>query len=213
MNRFKAALFDLDGTLMDTEPQYTIFWGDTARKYRPDIPGLEFKIKGQTLTQIYATYFPDPKWQEEITRALNDYEAQMTYEFVPGALAFLRDIKAHGVKCAIVTSSNMPKMNSVARKMPEFNQLFDRILTSEDFAASKPAPDCYLLGAKVFGCDISQCVVFEDAYNGLKAGLSSGIFTIGITTSINKETIKDYCNHAIDSFEELNFDTVNSFLL
>ena len=49
----KAALFDLDGVVFDTEPQYTEFWGEQCREFRPDISGLEHIIKGQTLIQIY----------------------------------------------------------------------------------------------------------------------------------------------------------------
>ena len=49
MNKFKVALFDLDGTLMDTEGQYTVFWGKMGAKYRPDVPNLEQVIKGTTL--------------------------------------------------------------------------------------------------------------------------------------------------------------------
>ena len=211
-NIFKAALFDLDGTLFDTEPQYTIFWGRTARRYRPDVPNLEYAIKGTTLTQIFANYFPDPQVQAEITEALNDWEGKMRYEFVPGALDFLHDIKAHGVKCAVVTSSNMVKMKSVARQIPEFHSLFDRILTAEDFTASKPAPDCYLLGAKVFDADIQECVVFEDAFTGLQAGMSSGIMTVGLTTGLTAEQIKDKCNHIIPDFTGVNYDSIAALL-
>lgn len=201
----KAALFDLDGTLMDTEPQYTVFWGSMARRYRPDIPDLEYIIKGSTLTRIYDNYFPDKKVQEEITAQLDEWEAQMTYEFIPGALEFLRELKENGVKCAVVTSSNIPKMQSVARKMPEFSSIFDRILTSEDFAASKPNPDCYLLGARTFDAGTEECVVFEDAYNGLEAGMRSGIFTFGVATNLKPEDIKDKCNYVIKDFTELSY--------
>ena len=211
-NIFKAALFDLDGTLFDTEPQYTIFWGRTARRYRPDVPNLEYAIKGTTLTQIFANYFPDTQVQAEITEALNDWEGTMRYEFVPGALDFLHDIKAHGVKCAVVTSSNMVKMKSVARQIPEFHSLFDRILTAEDFTASKPAPDCYLLGARVFDADIQECVVFEDAFTGLQAGMSSGIMTVGLTTGLTAEQIKDKCNHIIPDFAGVNYDSIAALL-
>lgn len=211
-NIFKAALFDLDGTLFDTEPQYTIFWGRTARRYRPDVPNLEYAIKGTTLTQIFANYFPDPQVQAEITKALNDWEGKMRYEFVPGALDFLHDIKAHGVKCAVVTSSNMVKMKSVARQIPEFHSLFDRILTAEDFAASKPAPDCYLLGARVFDADIQECVVFEDAFTGLQAGMSSGIMTVGLTTGLTAEQIKDKCDHIIPDFTDVRYDSIAALL-
>lgn len=202
----KAALFDLDGTLFDTEGQYTVFWGRMARMYRPDVPQLEYKIKGTTLTQIFDTYFPDPAVQTDITQGLDKWEQQMRYEFVPGALDFLRDLHKHDVQCAVVTSSNQKKMESVMRQLPDFPTLFDRILTSEDFAASKPAPDCYLKGAAMFGADISECVVFEDAFTGLAAGMASGIFTIGLATSNPVEAIRDKCNYVIPDFVGMSYE-------
>lgn len=212
MNKFKAALFDLDGTLVETESQYTIFWGETARKYRPDVPRLEYLIKGTTLTQIFGNYFPDPQVQEEITRGLDDFESKMKFPFIPGAIEFLRDLKRNGVKMAVVTSSNKKKIDVVLREIPEMMSLFDRILTSEDFAASKPNPDCYLKGAEVFGCEKDECIVFEDAFTGLQAGMSSGIMTIGIATYNSREVIQDKCHHVIDNFEGMSYETVAELL-
>ena len=90
--------------------------------------------------------------------------------------------------------------------------LFDRVLTSEDFTASKPAPDCYLLGAKIFGLDIDECVVFEDAINGLQAGMASGIYTIGITTTNTPDVVAQLSHHVIKDFTELDYDKVVSLL-
>ena len=212
MLSFRSALFDLDGTLFDTENQYTVFWGKTCRQYRPDIPGLEYKIKGTTLVQIFDRYFPDPQVQAEIKRGLDAWEAQMSYDWIPGALEFVADIKRHGVKCAIVTSSNMNKMRSVVAQLPDFNSLFDRVLTAEDFTASKPAPDCYLLGAKIFGCSTDECVVFEDAFSGLQAGMSSGIFTVGVSTYNTPEQIRDKCHLVIPDFTVLSYDRMCDIL-
>ena len=202
----KVALFDFDGTLVDTEGQYTQFWRRTARTYRPDVPQLEYLIKGTTLTQIFDRYFPDLKWQAEITEGLDEWEAQMDYTPVAGAEEFVADLKRHGVKCAIVTSSNQKKMDSVKRQRPEFLAMFDRILTSEDFAASKPAPDCYLRGAELFGADISECVVFEDAFNGLEAGMASGITTIGLATNNSAESIRPFCHAVIADFTGITYE-------
>ena len=208
----KAALFDLDGTLVDTEGQYTQFWGRMARQYRPDIPGLEYLIKGTTLTQIFNRYFPDPAWQAEITKGLDEWEAQMDYRFVPGAEAFVADLRLHEVKCAVVTSSNQKKVESVLRQVPQFLTMCDRILTSEDFAASNPDPDCYLRGAHVFGAAVDECVVFEDAFNGLQAGMASGIFTVGLTTNNPAETIRDYCHAIISDFNNMDYEKICKML-
>lgn len=203
-----VALFDLDGTLIDTEDQYSVFWGSMGRKYRPDVPNLEQVIKGSTLTRIYDNYFPDEEVQKEITVLLDKWEEQMKYEFFPGALDFIKDLKSHGVRCLIVTSSNMVKMRSVMKQIPDFNSLFDRVLTSEDFSASKPAPDCYLLGARVMGAELDECVVFEDAFNGLEAGMASGIFTFGLATCNPADAIRDKCHCVLESFEGLTYESM-----
>lgn len=103
-------------------------------------------------------------------------------------------------------------MASVRKAIANFDNLFDKVLTSEDFSASKPAPDCYLLGAKVFGCEKEECAVFEDAFTGLQAGMSSGIFTFGITTCNSREAIADKCNYVIDTFEGLTYKKVNEII-
>ena len=79
MNKVKAALFDLDGVVFDTEPQYTVFWGAQCREFHPEHPGLEHEIKGQTLDQIYDAWFNGnlKEIRPLLTDRLNAYEAQM----------------------------------------------------------------------------------------------------------------------------------------
>lgn len=74
----------------------------------------------------------------------------MSYDFIPGVEEFIADLHRNGVKMAVVTSSNDKKMEAVYRAKPEIKSMFDRILTAEMFTASKPAPDCFLLGMEVF---------------------------------------------------------------
>lgn len=205
MKRLKAALFDLDGTLIDTEDQYTGHWGAIGRKYRPDMPNFAYDIKGTTLKDILNKYFDRSLW-EEVTKAVDDFELQMVFPRIAGAEAFIRDLKNHDVKCYVVTSSPESKMKALEAKEPEFLALFDKILTAEMFKASKPDPDCYLLGAKEAEAQIDECIVFEDAFTGLKAGMSAGIYTIGLATVNSREAIKDKCNYVIDNFEGLNYN-------
>ena len=181
----KTALFDLDGVVFDTEPQYSVFWGGVCRQYHPEQPGLEQVIKGSTLDQIYGKWFSGPleKEQPAITERLNEFERQMRLDYVAGFQTFCAELRARGVKTAVVTSSNRPKMENVYRQHPEFLGLMDCVLTSEDFERSKPDPDCYLKGAARFGAEPDECVVFEDSFNGLKAGRAAGMRVVGLTTT------------------------------
>lgn len=201
MKNIKAALFDLDGVVFDTETQYSVFWGMIGKEYHPEMPDFAQRIKGQTLTQIYDGYFDHVREEQAaITARLDDFERNMQYAYIPGIQAFLADLKNHGVKCAVVTSSNKAKMNNVYAQHPEFAAYFDRILTSEDFAESKPHPDCYLKGAAAFGVTPQECVGFEDSFNGLKAVRAADEFTVGLSTTNPADAIAPLADTVIPDF-------------
>lgn len=202
--RIRAALFDLDGVVFDTEPQYTVFWGTICKEYHPEEVGLEHRIKGQTLTRIFDTLFPGQvEAQARVTERLNEFERNMRLDYVPGFVDFVNDLRAHGVRRAVVTSSNREKMRVVYEKCPEFPLYFDRVLTSEDFARSKPDPDCYLKGAEVFGVSPRECAGFEDSFNGLRAVRASGAYTVGLATTNGREEIAPLADRVIDDFRGL----------
>ncbi|MBR2154918.1 MAG: HAD family phosphatase [Bacteroidaceae bacterium] len=220
---FKVALFDLDGVVLDTESQYSEFYGAIGREFHPETPDFAQRIKGMTLEQIYGAWFDgQPDVQAEITRRLNVFEANMKYNYIEGFPTFIQELRAAGIKTAIVTASNDEKMQSVYRAHPELLSLFDRILTAKDYAASKPAPDCYLRAAELFGADPSACVVFEDSINGLKAGRAAGAFVVGLTTTNPEEkvapladiTMADFtgANHRLHRFFNYEFDEFGEFL-
>jgi HAD superfamily hydrolase (TIGR01509 family) len=214
MSKLKAALFDLDGVVFDTEPQYTIFWGSQCRLYHPEHPGLEHEIKGQTLTQIYDQWFSGPLLPEQpkITERLNDYESKMHYDYIEGFERMIADLRSHGVKTAVVTSSNLPKMEAVYRFQPEFKNLFDAILTSEDFDRSKPDPDCYLKAAERLGAKTDECIVFEDSFNGLRSGRAADMKVVGLATTNSVESIRPLSDIQISDYREMDYDQLSSLL-
>ncbi len=208
MSKVKAALFDLDGVVFDTEPQYTVFWGAQCREFHPEHPGLECEIKGQTLEQIYDLWFNGElkAVRPLITERLNDYERQMNYIYVAGFEEFISNLRKQNVKTAVVTSSNQQKMNSVYAKHPEFQEMFDAILTSEDFDFSKPHPDCYLKAAARFGAEADECVVFEDSFNGLKAGRAAHMRVVGLATTNTADAIAPLCDEVISDYMGFEID-------
>lgn len=214
MDKFKAALFDLDGVVFDTEPQYTVFWGGICRQYHPEHPGLEHEIKGQTLTQIYDRWFSGPllSEQDSITARLNDYEQQMHYDYIAGFEPLIATLHHHGVKTAVVTSSNIPKMESVYRYQMGFCSLFDAILTSEDFERSKPDPACYIKAAQRLETENDECIVFEDSFNGLKSGRAAGMTVVGLATTNTVEAIKPLSDLQLKDYDGLTFERLEALL-
>lgn len=206
MEQVKAALFDLDGVVFDTEPQYTVFWGAQCREFHPEHPGLENEIKGQTLDQIYDTWFDGElkTVRPVLTQRLNDFERDMDYSYIAGFEDFIARLRKQDIKTAVVTSSNQQKMDSVYRKHPEFQSLFDAILTSEDFEYSKPHPDCYLKAAARFAATPEECMVFEDSFNGLKSGRAAGMTVIGLATTNAAEAIAPLCDRVIKDYLEIS---------
>lgn len=213
-NLFKAALFDLDGVVFDTEPQYTVFWGSQCREFHPELPGLEYDIKGQTLKQIYERYFSGALSgkQDLITSRLARFEHNMTYDYVEGLNVFLQELKARGVKTAVVTSSSLKKMAAVTAKRPELETTFDVILTAENFDRSKPDPDCYLKGADYFHVGKENCIVFEDSFNGLKAGKSAGMAVVGLATTNPAEAIQPYSDRVISNYIGFSYQMCEDLL-
>nr|WP_315089182.1 HAD family phosphatase [uncultured Prevotella sp.] len=198
----KACLFDLDGVVFDTEPLYTLFWRNLDKRLRPNIDNFEHIIKGQTLVQIYDKYFAgEEEKQEEVTALLYEYEQNMSFNYITGFEDFVKDVRSKGIKTAVVTSSNLEKMQNVYNKHPEFKGYFDEILTSEDFEESKPSPDCYLKAAARFGVSPKECIVFEDSFNGLRSGIASGARVIGLATTNSVAEIESYTKEVISNYD------------
>ena len=198
----KVCLFDLDGVVLDTEPLYTLFWKKLDKRLRPNIENFEYIIKGLTLNQIYDKYFHgEEDKQDKITSLLYEYERNMDFNYITGFEEFIKELKTKGISTAIVTSSNLEKMQNVYNKCPDIKDYFNEILTSEDFSESKPSPDCYLKAAARFEVDPKECIVFEDSFNGLRSGLASGARVIGLATTNSVAEIESYTKEVISNYD------------
>ena len=150
--------------------------------------------------------------QQQIVSDLNEYEKHMHFDFIPGVVDFMKALKEKGIKIAIVTSSNDLKMANVYREHPELTSMVDRILTSDSFTRSKPDPECFLMGAKVFDPVVDNCVVFEDSFHGIEAGNRAGMKVIGLATTNSAEAIAAKCALVIPDFTDFTFEKMKGVL-
>lgn len=205
-----AALFDLDGVLIDSESIYTVFWNRMNELFPTGIDNFSYVIKGTTLPQILDRYFPDPQVQAELRVYLKKQEAEMVYRIFPGVERFLKALKEKGIPTAIVTSSNDAKMKVLFDSLPGFRDYFDVVVTDTDVTRSKPDPQGYMLAAERLGVPSEHCVVFEDSRAGLEAGRRAGGKVVAVATTLTHEDIAGCGDIVIDSFEELTPERVEA---
>ena len=208
-----AALFDFDGVIMDTEPQYTLFWDAIGKVYYPEIENFGHHIKGQSLKELYKNYFGETEGlQDFITQKLLEFEGQMHFEYIDGVVAFMKELREKGVRLAIVTSSNDAKMANAYREHPELKSMVDAIITADRVTHSKPHPECFLLGAETLDVPVENCIVFEDSFHGIEAGNRAGMKVIGLATTNPAEAIADKVSLTISDFVGFSFEKMTSVL-
>lgn len=201
--KYKAALFDLDGVLIDSETLYTGFWEKVGKSHHLPSPTFALDIKGTTLNDILTTYFAEPEVRADIDRMLHEFENEIVYPIFPGAMEFVDSLRAKGVKTVIVTSSDNKKMDFLFNQHPDFRSHFDAIVTAADVTHSKPHPEPYLVGASKVGVSASESVVFEDSFQGLEAGRSAGAYVVGLSTTNPAASLEGKADRIIGSLSEM----------
>ena len=95
----KTAFFDFDGVVVDTEPIYDIYWNEAGKRYQTGIPNFASHIKGTTLPYILEKYFSDrsEEFKEKVIRESMEFEQQMPFPPVPGAMEFIHLLKSKDV--------------------------------------------------------------------------------------------------------------------
>lgn len=203
MRKIKAILFDFDGVIADTEPQYDLYMNSIGEKYQLGIENFSHVVKGVPTPDIIKKHFShfSEEEQKKIVEDLNNFELEMDFPEVKGSLSFIKLLKDNLFKIGLVTSSNRKKM---ARALDILNltNTFDTIVTADRITIGKPNPMCYELAATDLNLQPSACLVFEDSLHGINAGLAAGMSVIGVTTTFDKSKMNPAIISTIDNFEK-----------
>lgn len=196
-----TVLFDFDGVVADTEPSYDLFWNSKAEKFNLGFENFAAMIKGETLRNIIGEYFKCASDSEKaaIAKDLDAFEQEMPYKEIPGSANFIRILKKRGFKLGLVTSSSMHKMKYALAKLGLGN-CFDAIVTGDSIKEGKPNPQCYITAAQMLKSDPSNCAVFEDSINGMRAALGAKMRLFALSTTLPMEKIKMYSNTIFENF-------------
>jgi sugar-phosphatase len=183
----KGVLFDLDGVLVDSTPAVARVWTIWANKHGFDPQETVHKAHGRPSLATIMELLPGADHAVE-----NSMVEQMEIEDIgdvialPGAAELLRELAAD--KWTVVTSCTrrlaLVRLRAAGLPIPE------KLVTSNDITHGKPHPEPFLKGAKLLGLAARDCVVFEDAPAGIRAGKAAGACVIALQTTESDDLLR-----------------------
>jgi len=208
-------IFDMDGVLVDSEPviemaavKFFAEIGITAKSgdFKPFIGAGEDRYIGGVCEKYEILYNTNMKkrvyeiYQEIVGEFLKVYD---------GTIPTLKKLSENGYKLALASSADNVKINANLAVAEINKSIFNAIISGEDVVNKKPSPDIYLKAAEHLEALPKNCIVVEDAINGIQAAKSAGMKSIGITTSFSMDKLTeasaDYvCNDINEIFKIIN---------
>ena len=205
---FDAVFFDMDGLLVDSEPEWLLSEIEVTAPYGYTwLPEDQVACLGGPLTRV-GQYMFDKCGQQQspeyFTQTLIDTQvARMrgNTPTMPGAVSLLKELQSNGVKTALVSASPRNIVDAVLDNLG--HDLFPFSISSDDVTNTKPNPECYIKAAQICGVEISNCLVFEDSLTGMNAAIASGAFLIGVPHLVSIQESEKV--RVIKSLEQLSF--------
>ena len=193
---YRALLFDLDGTLAETDSLHLPTWVDVLRPYGIEIDEEFYRerISGRSNSKIVEDLLPDLSAKEgrDLADAKEASFRERADELEPlsGLLDFMREAKDRGLSLALVT--NAPEENVEAMLLAlELREYFDEVVLSDEVGPVKPDPAPYRAALDRLGVAPEEALAFEDSTSGIASSVRVGIPTVGIASTQTPETLED----------------------
>lgn len=198
--KYRAAIFDLDGVIVDTAKYHYLAWKrlanelgfDFAERDNERLKGVSRMSSLEILLEVGGVDMDEASKIAAAEKKNNWYveyiEAMDESELLPGARECLLRLREKGVKIALGSASkNAP---TIVTRL-KIGDLFDAVIDGNRTSKAKPDPEVFLLGAQELGVDPADCVVFEDAEAGLQAARAAGMYAVGIGKADNLKSADD----------------------
>ena len=209
IDRYKAVIFDLDGTLIDSMGMWSDIDVEYLGRFGIEVPeNLQTIINGMQFSEI-AVYFREVFGiTDSVEKIGNDWiemardKYEHTIPLKPGACQFLSFLKNKNIPCGIASSNHLELIEAILAHH-DISDCFRAIVTCDDACAGKPDPAVYRLASERLGVPAEDCLVFEDIPVGILAGKGAGMDVCAIRDPHSAECfdeIERLADFAIDDF-------------
>ena len=213
----KGAIFDIDGTLLDSMPVWERIAGDFLRS-REVVPRQNLNrellgVGGHEIPRYFKVEYGLQETEEEIQKGIYSLLEDFYHNkaaLKPGVFAVLDALRNHGVRMCAATATDRWLMEP-ALKRCGIAMYFDRIFTCREEKTSKSSPDIYVRAASYMKTDIENTVVFEDAPYAVKSAKNAGFFVIAVydgSTDGKVSEIKMLCDYYCQSLDDFMLNEI-----
>jgi len=194
----RAAVFDMDGTLVDNMRFHTRAWVALAERLgiavEPSVFEHEFagKKNDEILPALLGHELPRETLDVLAEEKESTYRAlyRPRLEPLPGLLELMDDLERAGVALAVATAAP-PGNRALVLEGLGLTPRFAKVIGSEHAPRGKPAPDIYLAAARELGLEPAACLAFEDAVNGVLAARAAGMRCVGVLTTTTEAALRE----------------------
>lgn len=182
---FHGAIFDMDGVLVDSEKLYLRFWQEACASFGFELSremALSLRSNSpETAIPKFLKWFGETadyhRIRERRRKMMAEYIDANGVSLKPGADYILHYLRQHGLKIALATASPVKRAKHYLEPYGLFD-IFDAVVSGENVARSKPAPDIYLAAAESLGLAPAECIAVEDSPSGIISAKTAGCFTV-----------------------------------
>lgn len=216
----KAVIFDMDGVIIDSEPlhhkAYHAMFDEVGITVSDELyQSLTGKSTINVCKQLIDKFgiLETPEEMAVIKRRHFDviFETDKTFDLINGVRALIENYHENGLTLVLASSATMRTIDRIFDRF-DLNKYFKAKLSGAELKDSKPHPEIFIKATAATGFTREECIVIEDATNGIKAAKSAGIYCIAFDSEHSKNQDYSKADLVIKDFQNIHFDLLNTIL-
>ncbi|OEK04594.1 HAD family hydrolase [Roseivirga misakiensis] len=216
----KAVIFDMDGVIIDSEPLHQKAYYAMFKEVGIVVSDeLYDTLRGKSTINVCRELIEIFQLKHSATEMVAIkrqhfdviFKTDKTFDLIKGVRNIIEDYHQNGLTLVLASSASMQTINRIFDRF-DLNKYFKAKLSGADLKASKPHPEIFVKATQATGFERSECLVIEDATNGIEAAKSAELFCIGFESIHSKNQDYRKADLVIKSFEEISFSRIKDIL-